>query len=235
MNFDAAIQMIAVAMIPLIFAITLHEAAHGWIASKLGDKTALMLGRVTLNPTKHIDPLGTIIFPILTLLLSGFMFGWAKPVPVNYQNLHHPRRDMLLVAIAGPFANLVMAFIWGAIAKLSIMTAVSDIHPVLKTTATFIHLSSQFGVLINCIFLMLNLLPIPPLDGSRVISAILPPQIAHAYERIEPFGIWILLGLLIFGLLGIILWPPIQWLISLISHIYGITPFHLLIRQLANP
>ena len=235
MNFNAAMQMITIAIIPLIFAITLHEAAHGWIASKLGDKTALMLGRVTINPTKHIDPLGTIIFPIITLLLSGFMFGWAKPVPVNYQNLNHPRRDMLLVAIAGPFANLLMAFFWGAIAKLSISIAVSEMHPILKTTATFIHLSSQFGILINCVFLMLNLLPIPPLDGSRVVSALLPPSVARIYERIEPFGIWILLGLLIFGVLGLILWPSIQWLTSSISNVYGITPFHLLVRQLANP
>lgn len=233
MTFNAAMQLIAIAIIPLIFAITLHEAAHGWVASKLGDKTALMLGRVTLNPAKHIDPIGTIVFPVITLLLSGFMFGWAKPVPVNFQNLHKPRSGMFFVAIAGPFANLIMAFIWGAIAKLSILISVSDTHTTLKTIATFVHLSSQFGVLINCVFLMLNLLPIPPLDGSRIVSSVLPARIAWAYEKIEPFGIWILLGLLIFGILGLILWPSIQWLTTQISNLYGITPFHILIRQLA--
>src|SRR5258708_4575540 len=119
MNFDAAIQTVAVAIIPLIFAITLHEAAHGWVASKFGDKTALMLGRVTLNPMKHIDILGTIILPIAMLFLGGFIFGWAKPVPVAWQNLKNPRRDMALVAIAGPFTNLLMALLWGLVAKLS--------------------------------------------------------------------------------------------------------------------
>jgi len=228
-TLNAAMQFLAIAIIPLIFAITLHEAAHGWIASKLGDTTALMLGRVTLNPAKHIDPLGTLIFPIATLLLSGFMFGWAKPVPINYRNLHHPRRDMFLVALGGPMANLLMAFIWGAIAKLSLLLAMPiNTSPILKITATFIHLSSQFGVLINCIFLLLNLLPIPPLDGSRLVSSILPPTFAHIYEKIEPFGIWILLGLLIFGLLGLILWPSVQWLTALISRIFNITPFHLI-------
>lgn len=231
MTLNVAMQLIAIAIIPLIFAITLHEAAHGWIASKLGDTTALMLGRVTLNPAKHIDPIGTVLMPILTLVFSGFMFGWAKPVPVNFHNLNHPRRDMILVAIAGPLANLVMAFIWGGIAKLSMLIAVSDAHSVLKVTATFIHLSSQFGILINCVFLMLNLLPIPPLDGSRVVSAILPPGAARAYGMIEPYGIWILLALLIFGFLGLVLWPSIQWLTTQISNIYGITPFHLLFRR----
>jgi len=231
MTFASAMQLIAIAAIPLIFAITLHEVAHGWVASKLGDTTALMLGRVTLNPTKHIDPFGTVIVPILTILLTGFMFGWAKPVPVNFNNLNHRRRDMVFVAVAGPFANLVMAFLWGAIAKLSLLLSVSDAHPILKVTATFIHLSSQFGILINIVFMFLNLLPVPPLDGSRIILAILPPGLAVMYEKIEPFGIWIILALLVFGILSAILLPSIQWLNSLISQIYGIAPFHELIRR----
>jgi len=231
MTFGNAMQLIAIAAIPLIFAITLHEAAHGWIASKLGDTTALMLGRVTLNPAKHIDPIGTIVFPLMTILLTGFMFGWAKPVPINYHNLHHPRRDMIFVAAAGPFANLLMAFIWGAIAKLSLLLVVSDAHPTLKIIGTFIHLSSQFGLLINIVFMFLNLLPLPPLDGSRVVSAILPPGAARLYEKIEPYGIWILIALLIFGILGMILIPSIQWLNNIISNIYGITPFHMLFRR----
>lgn len=231
MTFASAMQLIAIAAIPLIFAITVHEVAHGWVASKLGDTTALMLGRITLNPAKHIDPIGTIVFPIITILFTGFMFGWAKPVPVNFNNLKKPRRDMILVAIAGPFTNLLMAFIWGAIAKLSLLISVSGAHPILKVTATFIHLSSQFGILINIVFMFLNLIPIPPLDGSRVVSAILPPGMASAYEKIEPFGIWILLALLIFGVLGMILLPSIQWLNNIISQIYGITPFQELFRR----
>ena len=214
--------MIAIVAIPLIFAITLHEAAHGWVASKFGDKTALMLGRVTLNPAKHIDPIGTILFPIITLLLSGFIFGWAKPVPINYHNLNKPRRDMLLVALAGPIANLIMAFFWALIAKLTLLVFISNAHPVLKTTAAFIHASAQIGILINCLLLVLNLIPIPPLDGSRVVSSLLPPSMAYYYDKIEPFGIWIILGLLVFGILGYILWPPISYLTSFISTLFGI-------------
>jgi len=222
MNINATIQLIAIAAIPLIFAITLHEAAHGWVASKFGDKTALMLGRVTLNPAKHIDPIGTILFPILTLLLSGFIFGWAKPVPINYNNLGKPKRDMLFVAVAGPASNLLMALLWAIIAKLTLLVFISDAHPILKTTATFIHLSAQFGILINCLLMVLNLIPIPPLDGSRVVSSLLPPNAAYIYEKIEPYGIWILLGLLVFGILGQILWPPIHYLTTHISALFNI-------------
>lgn len=223
MNTYNTIQIIAIAAIPLIFAITLHEVAHGWVASKLGDKTALMLGRVTLNPAKHIDLLGTIIVPIIMLMLGGFIFGWARPVPINWQNLNHPRRDMALVAIAGPLANLLMALFWALVAKISYILFSNDsIHQVIKTTATFIHLASQFGITLNCILLVLNLLPIPPLDGSRVVSSLLPPNAADIYERIEPFGIWILLALLVLSVLGSILWPPIRFLTALIRVTFGI-------------
>lgn len=225
MNFNLAMQIIAVAAIPLIFAITFHEAAHGFVASKLGDKTALMLGRVTLNPIKHIDLIGTIIFPVVMLLLGGFIFGWAKPVPVSWQNLNNPRRDMALVAVAGPLTNLLMAFIWAAIAKVCmILFSAPTTHQVIKTVSTFIHLASLFGIKINCILFLLNLIPIPPLDGSRVVSSFLPPAAAMAYEKIEPFGIWILLGLLFLGVLSSILWPPIQFLESLIRSLFGLTP-----------
>ena len=222
MNINTAMQLIAIAAIPLIFAITLHEAAHGWVASKFGDKTALMLGRVTLNPGKHIDPIGTILFPIITLLLSGFIFGWAKPVPINYNNLKNPRRDMIFVALAGPVSNFIMAILWAIIAKLMLLVFVSNAHPVLKTTATFIHLSAQFGILINCLLLVLNLIPIPPLDGSRVVSSLLPPNMAYYYAKIEPYGIWILLALLLFGILGYVLWPSIHFLTNGISSLFGI-------------
>src|SRR3989338_4814596 len=164
MDATAIIQLICIAAIPLIFAITLHEAAHGWIASKCGDKTASIMGRVSANPLKHIDLFGTIILPIVMILAKvGFVFGWAKPVPVAWQNLRNPRRDMALVAIAGPAANLVMAFAWAIIAKFSHLIFVrSDIHEALRGTATFIHFTARFGIMINCVLLMINLIPIPP-------------------------------------------------------------------------
>lgn len=222
MNIDSAIQAVTIALIPLIFAITLHEAAHGWVASKFGDKTALMLGRVTLNPIKHIDPLGTVVLPIIMLMLGGFIFGWAKPVPVAWGNLRNPRRDMALVALAGPGANLLMALFWALIAKINILLMQNFTGDMMKTITTFIHLTSLFGIMINCVLLVLNLIPIPPLDGSRVISALLPARASLAYERIEPYGIWILLLLLILGILGAILWPPIHLLIATIKGLFGI-------------
>lgn len=228
MNLAATIQLLAISLIPLIFAITLHEAAHGWIASKLGDTTALMMGRVTMNPIKHIDPIGTVLIPIATLFLGGFIFGWAKPVPVNFHHLNHPRRDMVMVALGGPLSNLLMAFFWGGIAKLALLIPVSDPQSTLANLMSFMHLSGQFGILINSVLLILNLLPIPPLDGSRVISAILPPGAAQAYSRLEPYGFFILIGLLLFGILGRILWPAVLSLVVAISNLYGITPFHML-------
>lgn len=223
MTFNAAVQLITVAAIPLIFAVTLHEAAHGWVASKLGDKTALMLGRVTLNPIKHIDPIGTILVPFVMLMISNFIFGWAKPVPVSWQNLHKPKRDMALVALAGPAANLLMALVWAMIGKLSFLVFSNDaLHQMLRTTATFIHKASVFGIYLNIILMVLNLVPIPPLDGSRVVSSVLPPNAASAYERIEPFGIWILLALLLTGILTSILWPAVQFLVGMLKALFGI-------------
>lgn len=225
-NIGNIIQLICIAAIPLIFAITLHEAAHGWIASKLGDQTASIMGRVTLNPLKHIDPFGTVILPLVMLTFGGFIFGWAKPVPVAWQNLRNPKRDMAIVAAAGPGANLVMALFWGLIAKLS-YTIFS--HPsanqAIQATAQFIHLSSRFGIMINCVLLVINLIPIPPLDGSRVVSSFLSPIAARKYERLEPYGIWIFLGIIFFlyatGNLMII-WRPILALIKIIYTIFGI-------------
>lgn len=196
------LHTVAVIILPLLFAITLHEAAHGWIAMKCGDKTALMMGRVTLNPAKHIDPFGTVILPIALLVLSNFTmaFGWAKPVPITWQNLKNPRADKAWVALAGPGANLVMALFWAAIAKIASFYPASEL-------AKFCYLMGIYGIGINGILMLLNLIPLPPLDGSRVISSLLPPRIAAKYDQIEPYGIWILLALLVFGLLGKILYP----------------------------
>lgn len=226
MNYGDIIHLIAVIILPLLFAITLHEAAHGWVASKLGDKTALMMGRVTLNPVKHIDPLGTLILPILMLILSKFTFafGWAKPVPVTWQNLRKPRRDMALVAFAGPFVNLLMALLWAAIAKVSLTLGSGAEESILRNATVFFYNAGIFGILINVVLMILNLIPLPPLDGGRIVSAILPPKgaAAYSYSKIEPYGIWISLGLLVFGLLGRILLPPVIHLSQFIRSLFGL-------------
>ena len=220
MELQSTIQTISVAALPLIFAITVHEAAHGWVASKCGDRTALMLGRVSLNPAKHIDLFGTIILPLIMLIMGGFIFGWAKPVPVNYSKLNHPKRDAALVALAGPAANLLMAFFWGFVAKLGFMSLHNP--SLLSGSAEFFVLAGKFGVMINIVLLVLNLLPIPPLDGSRIISLLLPRHINDVYENLERYGIWILLLLLITGLLQFVLIPPVYTLTDLINHLLGI-------------
>lgn len=209
------IQQVIVYALPILFAITVHEVAHGWVASKLGDKTALMLGRLTLNPLKHIDLIGTVIIPLILLFLGGFIFGWAKPVPVNPNNLKKPRRDMAFVAIAGPIANIIMAFIWAAIMKLGSVLMGHGLQFALP-----IVLMGQAGVMINLVLMVLNLIPIPPLDGSRVVSALLPPKLAYKYDRIAPYGIFVLLLLLVTGILHLFLWPPIVLLQKLIAMIF---------------
>ena len=223
-QFQSIIQLICIAAIPLIFAITLHEAAHGWVASKFGDQTASIMGRVSLNPLRHIDPFGTIILPLLMLSFGGFIFGWAKPVPVAWQNLRHPRRDKAFVAIAGPAANLLMALFWGIIAKLSHWVFLHEhFHESLRQVALFFHLTSRFGIMINCVLLVINLIPIPPLDGSRVVSSLLPPPLAKKYDRLEYYGLWIFLGLIILMLVTnslVIIQAPIlalmQWIYQLL-------------------
>lgn len=209
-------HIIAIIIIPLLFGITLHEAAHGWVAMKRGDKTALLMGRVTLNPIKHIDPIGTVLIPIAMLVLSHFTFafGWAKPVPVTWQNLKNPRRDKAWVALAGPGANLLMALLWALIAKISLLSSTPAMQ--------FLFTMGLFGITINVVLMLLNLIPIPPLDGSRVVSSLLPPRLAFQYDRIEPYGIWILLALLVFGLLGKILFPFVAYLTTFIRALFGI-------------
>ena len=222
MNFSNIIHFISVIILPILFAITLHEAAHGWAADKLGDKTALMMGRVTLNPIKHIDLFGTLILPILMLVLSNFTFafGWAKPVPITWKSLRNPRRDMALVALAGPLANFFMVLLWATVAKLNLLLSADAGNPVTKDIIAFFYNAGLFGVLINMVLIILNLIPIPPLDGSRVITAILPRQAAHNYSKVEPYGIWILLGLLVCGLLGRVVLPLVLHLSQFIYSIF---------------
>jgi Zn-dependent protease len=207
----------AVWALPVIFAITLHEAAHGWMAEKLGDKTARMLGRVTLNPIKHIDPIGTILVPGLLLFLGGFLFGWAKAVPVTMANLRRPKTDMAWVALAGPVANLMMALGWALILKLGFWLQTDY-----AGLGEFLIYSGIAGVSINVILMVLNLLPIPPLDGSRLVSAVLPNAWAWQYNRLEPFGIFILLGLLVLGILGPLLMGPYGFVQQALYRLVGV-------------
>ena len=187
------IQTIAIWALPILFAITVHEVAHGWVASKFGDPTAKMLGRLTLNPLKHIDLFGTIIVPIILLSLGGFIFGWAKPVPVDPKNLHHPKRDMAFVSIAGIIANFLMAIIWALFAKLGLFLASRGFHQLMP----LIYMG-QAGVSINLWLMIFNLLPIPPLDGSHIIMAFLPEKLAYKYAQLGRYGLVILLLLFVF-------------------------------------
>ena len=204
-------QKIILWVIPLIFAITVHETAHGWIASKCGDPTAKLLGRLTFNPIKHIDPIGTIIVPAILFFLGGFIFGWAKPVPITWRNLKKPRRDMALVAAAGPIANLGMAFLWLAVAKLGI-----GFHSV-----PFAYMG-QIGVSINLVLMLLNLVPIPPLDGSRIVASFLSPAMAYRFNQLEVYGFLILVLLLASGLLARLLGPILQGLLSFFFRTFGL-------------
>lgn len=199
------IQKIVVWSLPVIFAITLHEVAHGWAAKYLGDRTAEMMGRLTLNPVRHIDPIGTIVLPLILLMVSPFVFGWAKPVPVTWENLRNPKRDMALVAVAGPAANLVMTIFWALVIKLAAL-----FQTMLPTSAVeFLYLMGSAGIIINIVLMVLNLIPIPPLDGSRIVSSILPGPWAYRYSRLEPYGLPVLLVLLVSGMLGKVLTPAV--------------------------
>jgi Zn-dependent protease len=204
MNFDALIQTIALAAIPVLFAITLHEAAHGYVARHFGDMTAYAQGRISLNPLRHIDPVGTILLPLLTLFVGGILFGWAKPVPVNFGALRHPKKDMLWVALAGPAANLVMALFWGAMIKVALIFPDSYFAEPLIGMA-------QFGVTINAILMVLNLLPLPPLDGGRVAISLLPHRQAFQLAKVEPYGMVILILLAVVPIFG---QPVLSWILS---------------------
>lgn len=208
------VQKVILGAVPVVFAITVHEVAHGWVASRLGDQTARLMGRLTLNPVKHVDPIGTVVLPLIMLAIGGFLFGWAKPVPVDFRNLRRPRRDMALVAVAGPGANLLMLTGWALFARLLMWQQQSLGDNVLP----WLYMAS-IGITINIALIVLNLLPLPPLDGSRIVSALLPPAQAMRYNRLERHGLLILLVLLATGLLGRLLMPPARWLYGMVQQL----------------
>ena len=215
------VQIIAIYALPVIFAITLHEAAHGYVARHFGDTTAYLQGRVSLNPLRHIDPFGTVALPLILLALTklfggGIIFGWAKPVPVNFANLRHPKRDMLWVAAAGPLSNLAMAFIWALVLKLGLSIPGSFF-------ALPLALMGAAGVFFNIIIMVLNLVPLPPLDGGRILLSLLPHRLAWRVARIEPYGFLILIVLLLTGVLGAMLWPAIAVLMAAIAGLLGLS------------
>ena len=200
------------AAVPVVFAITVHEVAHGWVAARLGDPTAKLAGRLTLNPVKHIDPLGTVVVPLVMLVLTSFIFGWAKPVPVNWRNLRRPRRDMALVAAAGPGANLLMLILW-TLALALLFGAGGD----LSYSSILLIEMAKMGIIINTVLIVLNLLPLPPLDGSRIVTAFLSPVAARRYNALESWGLLILVALIFTGVLGAILIPPVNFTLSLVG------------------
>jgi Zn-dependent protease len=221
-NFPELIQTVLIYALPVVFAITLHEAAHGYVAHKLGDNTALMLGRVTLNPIPHIDPLGTIAMPALLYFATGgnFLFGYARPVPVRFGNLNHPKRDMIWVALAGPGINFLQALAW--LLAFYLMKGFG-------VTETYFLKMSLAGVVVNVSMFVFNLFPLPPLDGGRVLVGLLPWRAAVWLSKVEPYGMYIILGLVAFKLLdGVWMTPLMSWTVFVLSLL--LSPFEFLLN-----
>ena len=214
-NLESFIYALAVGAIPVLFAITLHEVAHGWAANKLGDSTAKMLGRLSLNPIRHIDPIGTVAIPAFLLIVgSPFLFGWAKPVPVNFRNLSNYKRDMVLVAAAGPAANLLMAAGW--MLFLSLVGGLMGDTPIAEGFASM----AIVGITVNLLLMVFNLLPIPPLDGGRVLSGLAPRSLSSLLDSIEPYGFIIVIGLMVSGILWQVITPIMSFLQQILASLF---------------
>lgn len=217
MNIDALIYGISVGAIPILFAITLHEVAHGWVARSCGDRTAEMLGRLSLNPIKHVDPVGTILVPALLYTFGGVLFGWAKPVPVAFHNLNKPKIDMVKVAIAGPAANILMGIGWALILKFTYEFGMAG-----SIGGSWLIEMARIGIIINALLAAFNMIPIPPLDGGRVLRGLVNESIGQILDRIEPFGLIILVGLLVTGFLWVLVGPMLMAVESLIKFVVGL-------------
>jgi len=221
MDINQIVQTVAIYALPVLFAITLHEAAHGYVARHFGDMTAYAQGRISLNPARHIDPVGTILVPVAILVLSmstvgaGFLFGWAKPVPVNYSALRRPRQNMLWVAAAGPAANLAMALGWTLLLRAVLFFPQNDFSVPMR-------LMCEAGMQVNVVLMLLNLLPILPLDGGRIVASLLPVRMAWGYAKLEPWGFPILLGLMFMGALNVILAPMVAFSFSVLGTLFRI-------------
>ncbi len=200
----------ALLLVVLIPSVSLHELFHAWTAYRLGDPTAKLMGRLTLNPIAHIDPIGTLLLPFLMFLFTGFVFGYAKPVPINSANLHDPKRDMILIGLSGPLANFSLALVFSFIIKAGSLTG-------LLTNLSAIYALLRFGIIINLILAIFNLIPIPPLDGSQVLMGILPYHLAVSYSKLEPYGFLIIVGFLYLGIIGKIIFPVINFLTMVLS------------------
>ncbi|MCH9673910.1 MAG: site-2 protease family protein [Gammaproteobacteria bacterium] len=203
----SGVQLALIWLAPVLLAVTMHEVAHGWMADRLGDSTARDEGRLSLNPLRHIDPIGTILVPAVALLASGVVFGWAKPVPITWTRLGSPRRDVAFVALAGPAANLVMAVLWTVLVHVVLLN-----HQTLGGAARPLVFMGVAGIAVNVFVMVLNLLPLPPLDGGRITTSLLPQSLRRHFARIEPFGLVILVVLLVTGVLTKILIPLTNWL-----------------------
>lgn len=217
MDMSQILVQISYLALPVLFAITLHEAAHGYVARHFGDLTAYQAGRISLNPLRHIDPIGTVLVPLVMFMTAGFLFGWAKPVPVNFGRLRRPKQDMLWVAIAGPASNLFMAILWIMVAKLALGSSGG-------TTAAWFLAMAQAGITINVVLMVLNLIPLPPLDGGRVAVSLLPQPYSYRFAKIEPYGMFILIGILLLEFNtpgGFFLYPMVQFSTQLLLSFFG--------------
>jgi len=219
-DFAHLIQQIAIWALPVLFSITVHEAAHGYVARYFGDDTAYMLGRITLNPIKHIDPIGTILMPVLLLFSTGgaFLFGYAKPVPVRFGNLRNPKRDMVWVALAGPAANLIQAFLWGIL--LMVLHGVDVSEPYFLAVC-------KAGITVNVVMFVFNLFPLPPLDGGRILVGLLPYKQAVLVSRVEPWGFFIVMALVLSGIASTIWMQPLMALTFGLLNLL-LTPFSII-------